>query len=140
MESVPFLNLQAINVAARTELIAAFTRVLESGWYINGREVDAFECEFSHYVGTRNCVGVGNGQRLRPAAASSNSIHSPATGFHPDQVLAEVVECLVKLLLAGVTDRKDADHRTDANADSEHGQCTAQFVSRDGPESFATDE
>ena len=35
--------------------------VLRSGWYVLGREVDAFEQEFAAYIGTRYCVGVGSG-------------------------------------------------------------------------------
>jgi dTDP-4-amino-4,6-dideoxygalactose transaminase len=42
-------------------LIEAFTRVLDSGWYVLGKEVEAFEHEYAAYCGTRHCVGVGNG-------------------------------------------------------------------------------
>ncbi len=59
--SISFLNLQAINAPYRDELILAFTRVMDSGLYINGPEVAAFEQEFAAYCGTRFCVGVGNG-------------------------------------------------------------------------------
>jgi len=58
---IPFLDLRAVNARDRDELIAAFTRVLDSGWYILGREVAAFEEEFARYCGVRHAVGVGNG-------------------------------------------------------------------------------
>jgi len=58
---IPFLDLNAINARDRDELIAAFTRVLDSGWYILGREVAAFEEEFARYCGVEHAVGVGNG-------------------------------------------------------------------------------
>ena len=58
---IPFLDLKAINAAYRDELIEAATRVIDSGWYIRGQEVQAFEKEFATYCGTRYCVGVGNG-------------------------------------------------------------------------------
>lgn len=45
----------------KDELDAAYRRVMESGWYILGREVEAFEAEFAAYCGVRHCVGVGNG-------------------------------------------------------------------------------
>jgi dTDP-4-amino-4,6-dideoxygalactose transaminase len=61
MDNVLFLDLLEINRTMRSELIAAFIKVLDSGWYISGHEVEAFEQEFAGYVGTRNCVGVGNG-------------------------------------------------------------------------------
>ncbi|WP_407315842.1 DegT/DnrJ/EryC1/StrS family aminotransferase [Pseudomonas sp. nanlin1] len=59
--SVPFLDLKHINQASRDELIAACTRVIDSGWYINGREVEQFERQFAQYCDTRHCIGVANG-------------------------------------------------------------------------------
>lgn len=58
---IPFLDLKGINAAYRDELIAATTRVIDSGWYIQGHEVQSFEQEFSVYCGVKHCVGVGNG-------------------------------------------------------------------------------
>lgn len=43
------------------ELDAAYRSVMSSRWYILGEEVEKFEREFSDYVGTRHCIGVGNG-------------------------------------------------------------------------------
>jgi dTDP-3-amino-3,4,6-trideoxy-alpha-D-glucose transaminase len=43
------------------ELKAAMQRVLDSGWYILGKEVEAFEQEFAAYLGVPHAVGVGNG-------------------------------------------------------------------------------
>ena len=59
--NIPFLDLKAINGAYRDELIQAATRVIDSGWYIQGQEVQAFEQEFADYCGTKYCIGVGNG-------------------------------------------------------------------------------
>ncbi|WP_226455364.1 DegT/DnrJ/EryC1/StrS family aminotransferase [Pseudomonas sp. AF03-9] len=58
---VGFLDLKGINSAYRDELISACTRVIDSGWYISGAEVSAFESEFSNYCGVEHCVGVANG-------------------------------------------------------------------------------
>jgi len=58
---IPFLDLRRINARDREDLIAAFTRVLDSGWYILGEEVSAFEREFAGYCGVQHAVGVGNG-------------------------------------------------------------------------------
>lgn len=58
---VPFLNLKAPYLELQQELDAAYRRVMESGWYILGQEVEAFEAEFAAYCGTQYCVGVGNG-------------------------------------------------------------------------------
>lgn len=58
---IPFLDLKAINARERDALIAAFTRVLDSGWYVLGGEVQAFEREYAQFCGTPHAVGVGNG-------------------------------------------------------------------------------
>lgn len=58
---VSFLDLKSLHEGMRTELIAAFSRVLDSGWYIRGQEVDAFEKEWANYCGVNFCVGVSNG-------------------------------------------------------------------------------
>ncbi len=58
---VPFLDLKSAYCELQAELDAAARRVLESGWYILGEEVEAFEREFAAYCGVRHCVGVGNG-------------------------------------------------------------------------------
>src|SRR3954469_11356136 len=59
--SVPFLDLKAAYEELRDEIDAAIRRTCESGWYILGPEVEAFEEEFAGYLGVSHCVGVGNG-------------------------------------------------------------------------------
>lgn len=58
---IPFLDLKGINAQYRAELIQAATDVIDSGWYIQGQQVNAFEQEFADYCGTKHCIGVGNG-------------------------------------------------------------------------------
>ena len=58
---IPFLDLKAINAQYRDELVAAAARVIDSGWYIQGGEVKAFEEEFADYCGSKHCIGVANG-------------------------------------------------------------------------------
>ncbi len=58
---VPFLDLSSPYTELKEELDAAYLRVMGSGWYILGREVQAFEEEFAAYCGAEHCVGVGNG-------------------------------------------------------------------------------
>jgi len=58
---VPFLDLQRLNSSFEPELSQAIDRVVKSGWYILGPEVEQFEKEFAAYCGTEQCVGVGNG-------------------------------------------------------------------------------
>jgi dTDP-4-amino-4,6-dideoxygalactose transaminase len=59
--SVPQANPGAGYRALRAEIDAAVARVLESGWYILGQEVRAFEAEFAAWLGTTSAVGCGNG-------------------------------------------------------------------------------
>jgi dTDP-4-amino-4,6-dideoxygalactose transaminase len=59
--NVPFLDVGASYAELRTEIDAAYRRVMESGWYILGEEVEAFEREWAAFCGTAHCVGVGNG-------------------------------------------------------------------------------
>jgi dTDP-4-amino-4,6-dideoxygalactose transaminase len=58
---VPFLSLKDVNARYADELKAAAARVIDSGWYVLGDEVAAFEHEFAVYCGVRHAVGVGNG-------------------------------------------------------------------------------
>ena len=55
-----FFDLKSVNNASKSELTAAFNRVLESGWYVLGNEVNRFESEFANYCEVGNCIGVGN--------------------------------------------------------------------------------
>jgi len=58
---VPFLDLRAINMELEGELGEAAARVVQSGWFILGREVAAFEEAYARSCGSRHCVGVANG-------------------------------------------------------------------------------
>ncbi len=58
---IPFLNLMQANALSRTELIDAISRVIDSGQYILGSEVEKFEVEYARYCDARFCIGVGNG-------------------------------------------------------------------------------
>lgn len=59
--SIPFLDLKSINQQYREELVEACTRVIDSGWYINGSELEQFEANFAKYCGTKHAIGVANG-------------------------------------------------------------------------------
>lgn len=43
------------------EILAAVSRVVESGWYLQGEEVARFEKNYAEYIGTKHCIGVANG-------------------------------------------------------------------------------
>ncbi len=59
--NVPQCNPKAGYQAHQAEIDAAIKRVLDSGWYILGKEVETFEKAFASYIGVSHAVGVGNG-------------------------------------------------------------------------------
>lgn len=61
MGKIPFLDLRASYLELKTALDSAYHRVMDSAWYINGKELKAFESEFGEYCDVKYCVGVGNG-------------------------------------------------------------------------------
>src|SRR5271165_835389 len=58
---VPFLDLKPGYEKLRDEFDAAYHRVMKSGWYLLGEELDKFETEFAAYCQTNFCVGTSNG-------------------------------------------------------------------------------
>jgi dTDP-4-amino-4,6-dideoxygalactose transaminase len=58
---VPFLDFRPAYAELKAEMDEAVSRVLASGYYLLGKELEAFEKEFAEYQETRYCVGVGNG-------------------------------------------------------------------------------
>lgn len=58
---ISFLDLKKVNAQYREELIEACTKVIDSGWYVQGNECGEFEKEFAQYCGTKYAVGVANG-------------------------------------------------------------------------------
>jgi dTDP-3-amino-3,4,6-trideoxy-alpha-D-glucose transaminase len=59
--NVPYLDVRAAHVELREELQGAYARVMDSGRYILGEELEQFEREFADFCATRHAVGVGNG-------------------------------------------------------------------------------
>ncbi|MGJ0316891.1 DegT/DnrJ/EryC1/StrS family aminotransferase [Aliarcobacter cryaerophilus] len=58
---IPFLDLKELNTQYKAELIEACTRVIDSGWYIQGNECKEFDKEFASYCGAKYAIGVANG-------------------------------------------------------------------------------
>lgn len=58
---VPFLDVGAAYRECRADVDAAIGRVLASGWYIGGPEVEQFERQWAEYCGVKHAVGVANG-------------------------------------------------------------------------------
>lgn len=58
---ISFLDLKEINKQYQQELKNACANVIDSGWYIMGKELESFEQNFSTYCGTKHTIGVANG-------------------------------------------------------------------------------
>ena len=58
---IKFLDLQKITAKYADELHEAVNRVVDSGWYLQGEETRKFESDYANFIGTKYCVGVGNG-------------------------------------------------------------------------------
>ena len=61
MKKIPLLDLTAQLQPIREEVLQAMERVIDSGQYIMGPEVKAFEEEVADYLGVKHAIGVGNG-------------------------------------------------------------------------------
>lgn len=59
--NVPFLSLKEVTNLHSKEINEAVSRVVNSGWYLQGSENEKFEKDFASYIGTKYCVGVANG-------------------------------------------------------------------------------
>ena len=59
--AIPFLDLKRVNAAHDSAIRAGVARVIDSGWYILGEEVAAFEREFAAFCGAKHCIGVADG-------------------------------------------------------------------------------
>lgn len=58
---IPFLELKQVTALHSQEIHEAVSRVIDSGWYLQGEENARFEREYAEYIGTKYCVGVANG-------------------------------------------------------------------------------
>jgi dTDP-3-amino-3,4,6-trideoxy-alpha-D-glucose transaminase len=72
--TVPFLDVGAAYRELREPLDAAIRRTMESGIYIGGDEVEAFEIEFAAFCGTEHCVAVGNGLDALTIALAAHGV------------------------------------------------------------------
>lgn len=58
---IKFLDLQKVTEKYSAEIHEAVSRVVDSGWYLQGNENEKFEADYSAYIGTKYTVGVANG-------------------------------------------------------------------------------
>lgn len=61
MNNIPFLSLRDVTALHGAEINEAVTRVVNSGWYLQGKENEQFEKHYSEFVGSKYTIGCGNG-------------------------------------------------------------------------------
>ena len=61
MTNIPFLSLQEVTALHGAEINEAVSRVVKSGWYLQGKENEQFEKHYSEFVGTKHTIGCANG-------------------------------------------------------------------------------
>lgn len=59
--NIPFLSLHDVTALHGDEINAAVTRVVNSGWYLQGEENKRFEANYANFIGTKHCIGCANG-------------------------------------------------------------------------------
>lgn len=59
--NIPFLSLKDVTALHGDEINAAVSRVVNSGWYLQGKENEQFEQHYAEFIGTKYCVGCANG-------------------------------------------------------------------------------
>ena len=58
---IPFLSLHDVTAKYRDEIHEAVLRVVDSGWYLQGKENELFEQHYAEYIGSKHCIGCANG-------------------------------------------------------------------------------
>lgn len=61
MNTIPFLSLKDVTALHGAEINKAVTRVVNSGWYLQGEENKRFEANYANFIGTKHCIGCANG-------------------------------------------------------------------------------
>ena len=59
--NIPFLSLHDVTAKYRNEIHEAVLRVVDSGWYLQGKENEQFEKHYAEYIGSKHCIGCANG-------------------------------------------------------------------------------
>ena len=93
---IPFNQLKPLHDLLAEEIGAAMRRVAESGWYILGEEVRAFEAEFAAYHGVGHAVGVASGTDAIELALRAGGIgpgHEVITVAHTAMATVTAIEC-----------------------------------------------
>ncbi len=61
MQNIPFLSLKDVTALHGAEINEAVSRVVNGGWYLQGKENERFEENYSKFIGTKYTIGCANG-------------------------------------------------------------------------------
>src|SRR5262245_1112937 len=99
---IPFNDLKRIHEPIRAELDGAMARVLDSSWFLRGREVEAFEEEWADFCGQKYCVVCASGtdaltlaalaMDISEASVQSNTLALTAIGLHRGGVDVKIAD------------------------------------------------
>ena len=114
---MPFFDLDPSHAPIRDDVLSAIARVVESGAFVNGPEVDGFERSFADYCGTAECVGVASGLDALRLALLAAGIERGDEVLVPAMTFVATLEAVTQ---AGgkpvVVDVSERDYCLDADA------------------------
>jgi dTDP-4-amino-4,6-dideoxygalactose transaminase len=115
--TVPFVDLRPTNDPVRRGVLEATERLLATGQFTNGPEVEAFETMFAAYCGTRFCVGTASGLDALRMALIATEISPGAEVILPANTFAATAEAVVQAGCVPVfVDAGEADYNIDPAA------------------------
>ena len=100
MDEIPLQNLKLQNQIIREELIQAFTKVLDSGNYVSGKEVQNFENNFARFTNSKYALGVSTGSSALEIALKSLNLKKEDEVVVPSLTFIATIEAV---LAAGAT-------------------------------------
>jgi len=100
MDEIPLQNLKLQNQIIREDLIQAFTKVLDSGNYVSGKEVENFEINFAQFTNSRYALGVSTGSSALEIALKSLNLKPEDEVIVPSLTFIATIEAV---LAAGAT-------------------------------------
>ncbi len=125
MKKIPFFNYPALFAEREHEYMEVIQRVLRSGYYIMGPELEAFEDELAHYLGVKHVIGVADGTMALICAVnaagispgdevlvSAHTFVASAAAIHHCGGKPVPVDCGADHLMCGKAARAAATHRT----------------------------
>jgi dTDP-4-amino-4,6-dideoxygalactose transaminase len=115
--SVPFLDLRPIHEPLADQVMADLARVVDTGTFINGPEVGAFESAFGRYCETAHCVGMSNGLDALRLALLAARLESGSEVIVPANTFVATLEAVTQAGLVPVpVDALEADYCLDPAA------------------------